>query len=57
MISIAHLTLPPDIQSLLDQAARRAGVPLRSPLLDCGEEAAPLDSTSNVIPFGRSARR
>ncbi|WP_158001936.1 hypothetical protein [Pseudorhizobium pelagicum] len=56
MTSIAPLTLPQDIQALLDQSARRVGVPLRSPLLDRRKEAVPLDSTSNVIPFRRNAR-
>lgn len=59
MQGLALLVLPADIQSLIDQAARRAGLPLRSPLLGNIEpQAADGIGSSNVILFpGRRAAR
>lgn len=59
MQSPALLELPADIQDLIDQAARRAGVPLRSPLLpDIRPQAVDGLGASNVILFSmkRAAR-
>ena len=55
MTSIARLTLPQDIQALLDQSARRVGVPLQPALQNRSLDAATGDE-SNVIPFRRTAR-
>lgn len=49
--------LPADMRALIDQACRRAGVPVRSPLLD-GIEPQAAAVASNVIqfPVKRAAR-
>lgn len=52
---MSTLQLPADIMALLEEAARRAGVPLRSPLLNEIEEKDP-PTSGNVIPF-RGVRR
>jgi hypothetical protein len=48
--NLALLPLPADMRALIDQACRRAGVPVRSPLLD-GMEPQTAAIASNVIPF------
>lgn len=54
-MAMSTLQLPSDIMALLEEAARRAGVPLRSPLLNEIEEKN-LSTSDNVIPF-RKVRR
>jgi hypothetical protein len=55
-MALSPLRLPPDIAELLEAAAKRAGVPVRSPLLD---QIEPQDArfADNVIPFRKIARR
>jgi hypothetical protein len=54
-MAMSTLRLPLDIMVVLEEAARRAGVPVRSPLLDKIEQQdAP--THDNVIPFRRVRR-
>jgi hypothetical protein len=52
MTSLKELTLPLDIQVLLLDAARRAGVGFNP-----SEPEVPLRGESNVVPFRQPARR
>lgn len=52
MTSLKELTLPLDIQVLILDAARRAGVGF-----DPSKPEVPLRGESNVVPFRQPARR